>query len=128
MTSPVSEPDKLTKTVQDNFAYFLNQAFAPFAILSGRNFVFTFANVAYVQLMNGRQLVGRSLDEAIPELRGQPIITLLEKVFDTGIPYHATEIEVTAQFAGSQDQQPGILTLVILLIKISKVLLKVCWL
>jgi len=106
MTSPVSEPDKLTKTVQDNFAYFLNQAFAPFAILSGRNFVFTFANVAYVQLMNGRQLVGRSLDEAIPELRGQPFIAMLEKVFDTGIPYHATEIEATAQFGGD----PGLTT------------------
>jgi len=101
MSVPVKESDKLEKTVLDNFDYFLNQAFAPFAILTGRNFVFTFANAAFVELMNGRQLLGKSLDEAIPELNGQPFVPLLEKVFDTGIPFHTSEIAATAVFAGN---------------------------
>ena len=86
---------------QDNFKYFLNQAFSPFSILTGRDFVFTFANAAYVELMNGRQLVGKTLDEAIPELKGQPFVSILEKVFDTGIPFHASEIAATAIFKGN---------------------------
>lgn len=84
----------------DNFEYFLNQAFSPFAILAGRDFVFTFANAAYVELMNSRQLVGKTLDEAIPELKGQPFVSILEKVFDTGIPFHVPEIAATAIFKG----------------------------
>ncbi|MEO6637027.1 MAG: PAS domain-containing protein [Ginsengibacter sp.] len=86
--------------LQDNFTYFLNQAHSPFAILKGRDFVFTFANNAYVQLMNGRQLLGKTLHEAIPELDGQAFISLLEKVFDTSIPYNTSEIAATAVFDG----------------------------
>ncbi len=36
--------DKLTKTAQEKYEYFLNQAFTPFAILEGRNLVFIFSN------------------------------------------------------------------------------------
>ncbi|MDQ6764069.1 MAG: PAS domain-containing protein [Bacteroidota bacterium] len=89
--------------IQDNFKYFLNQAHSPFAILTGRNFVFTFANNAYKQLMSGRQLVGKSLEEAIPELKGQAFISLLENVFDTSIPYHSPEIAATAVFSGDTE-------------------------
>ncbi len=95
-------PDGVQKNHSNtNFEYFLNQALAPFAILTSRNFVFTFANAAYQQLMNGRQLLGKPLCEAIPELKGQPFVTLLEKVFDTGIPFHAAEIAATALFDGN---------------------------
>ena len=87
--------------VQDNLEYFLNQALAPFAILTGENFMFTYANQAYIQLMNGRDLVGKFLIDAIPELKGQPFLPLLRKVYDTGVPYHMSEIAVTALFAGN---------------------------
>ncbi|MGI8581969.1 MAG: PAS domain-containing protein [Chitinophagaceae bacterium] len=97
------ENDTITKNVKDNFGYFLNQALAPFAILTGRDFMFTFANAAYVQLMNGRQLVGRTLNDAIPEIKGQPFVTLLEKVFDSGVPYHASKIPASAVFAGNAE-------------------------
>lgn len=93
--------EKKAKVTNDNFEYFLNQAFAPFAILSGKDLTFTFANAAYQQLMNGRQLVGKTLEQAIPEIKGQPFMSLLQKVFDTGIPFHAPAIEATANFTGS---------------------------
>lgn len=97
----LQEPDKRTNNGQDNFEYFLDQAFAPFAILTGKELIFTFANAAYVALMNGRELVGKSLVEAIPELKGQPFVSLLQNVFDTGIPFHNPKIEATALFAGN---------------------------
>jgi signal transduction histidine kinase len=51
--------------------------------------------------MNGRQLVGKTLEQAIPEIKGQPFMALLQKVFETGIPFHAPAIEATANFTGS---------------------------
>lgn len=89
--SVISKPD---------FEYFFNQAKAPFAILTGKEFIFTFANPAYISLLNGRQLVGKKLLEAIPELEGQPFHELLEKVFTTGTPFHASEIEAVAYYTG----------------------------
>ncbi|MEO6220783.1 MAG: PAS domain-containing protein [Ginsengibacter sp.] len=97
----ISEQD--TKTVKENFEYYLRQASAPYAILTGREFRFRFANEAYLQLMNGRKLIGETLSEAIPELKGQPFVTLLEKVYDTGIPYHASEIAATALFDSNSE-------------------------
>jgi PAS domain S-box-containing protein len=99
----MSESNKLPETVSENFEYFLNQAFSPFAILKGREMQFIFANSAYTTLMNGRQLVGKTLEDAIPEIKGQPFLTLLQNVFDTGVPYHATEIAATALFDGGHN-------------------------
>ena len=92
---------KRNKTQRENFEYYLSQAAAPLAILTGNDFTFTFANDAYVQLMSGRQLVGKTLEEAIPELRGQAFMLLLKKVFETGVSYHAMEIEANALFDGN---------------------------
>ncbi len=94
---------KEAKAQSENYEYYLRQAAAPLAILTGDNFTFTFANEAYTQLMNGRQLVGKSLEEAIPELKGQPFILLLKEVFETGVPFHASEIEATALFEGDSE-------------------------
>ncbi len=95
--------EKEAKATKENFEYYLDQASSPFAILTGRTLEFTFANAAYIQLMNGRQLVGKTLDEAIPELKGQPFVTLLEQVYETGIPFHSSEIAATALFEGNTE-------------------------
>ncbi|HEU4473137.1 MAG TPA: PAS domain-containing protein [Flavisolibacter sp.] len=87
----------------NNFQHFFDQAHAPFSIIKGKDMVFSFANPAYRQLMNGRELVGKTLYEAIPELRGQPFANLLEEVFRTGKPFHVNEIPATAVFEGGKE-------------------------
>lgn len=89
----------------ESLEYYFNQSFAPFAILTGTDFVFAFANQAYINLMNGRQLVGKRVEEAIPELKGQPFLSLLSSAFETGEPYHMPEIAATAIFEG--DTEPS---------------------
>jgi PAS domain S-box-containing protein len=101
MYKPPKTTGKPANDVHDSFKYFLNQAFAPFAILTGKELIFTFANAAYVELMNGRELVGKSLEEAIPEIMDQPFLSLLQNVLETGIPFHSSQIEATAVFAGN---------------------------
>lgn len=86
---------------RQNFEDFFNQASAPFAVLTGRKFHFSYANPAYIELMNNRQLEGRDLLEVIPELEGQPFLQQIRDVLDTGIAYHGVEVPATAHFKGS---------------------------
>ena len=67
---------------------------AAVAYLSGPELVFAFANDAYVELVGGRQVVGHSLREALPEIAGQGYLEMLESVLATGEPVIAREAEV----------------------------------
>ncbi|MCW3111415.1 MAG: domain S-box protein, partial [Segetibacter sp.] len=93
-----TKPQQKEHLPKQNFEQFFNQSHVPFAVLKGKDFVFTFANPAYIQLLNGREIVGKPLHEAIPELEGQPFLKLLEKAFDEGVPHQFFEIEATALF------------------------------
>lgn len=54
------------------------------AVIRGSNYVFELANDAYIQLIGHRDIVGKPLAEALPELRGQGFLELLDNVFATG--------------------------------------------
>ncbi|MGI4741609.1 MAG: PAS domain-containing protein [Janthinobacterium lividum] len=61
-----------------------------------------YVNPAYQQLFAGRQLVGRDLAEAVPELQQQGFITLLDHVYQTGETYYGTDVPfVVAPLADS---------------------------
>jgi PAS domain S-box-containing protein len=63
------------------------QAPAFLAVLRGRTHVFEFVNDAYRQLVGYRDILGKAVDEAMPEVRAQGFIALLDRVFDTGQPF-----------------------------------------
>lgn len=79
---------------------------AAMALLSGPDHRFTFLNSAYVQ-MAGRdssdQLLGKTLQEAFPELQGQGINELLDQVYQTGVPFVATERETRLNRHGREE-------------------------
>lgn len=54
------------------------------AILSGSNHVYQMHNAAYARLVGRDDLVGKSVDEALPEVREQGFIDLLDRVRTTG--------------------------------------------
>ncbi|GAC1594931.1 MAG: hypothetical protein NVS3B19_17560 [Ginsengibacter sp.] len=95
--------EKKASTSEKNFEFYISQSTEPFSILKGRDLVFTFANEANRRLMNNRPLIGKRLVDALPELRGGAFISILENVFDTGIPYHAVEVPFDAIFDGSEN-------------------------
>ena len=57
------------------------------AILTGPELRFEFANQRYAEMVGNRQLLGRTLREAFPELAGQGTIELVEQVRVTGEPF-----------------------------------------
>jgi signal transduction histidine kinase len=68
------------------------------AIYHGPRHVFALANEAYYGLIGyGRDILGKPLLEALPEVRGQGFDVLLDRVLATGEPFVATEIPVRLQ-------------------------------
>jgi signal transduction histidine kinase/FixJ family two-component response regulator len=63
------------------------QAPAGIAVLRGPDHVFELANARYEQIMQRTGLVGRSLVSAMPELDGQAVLKILERVYRTGERY-----------------------------------------
>jgi PAS domain S-box-containing protein len=73
------------------------QAPAFLAVLRGPNHVFELANDAYVQLVGHRDVVGKPVIEALPEVVGQGFVAVLDEVLRTGKPFIGREIPVTLQ-------------------------------
>jgi signal transduction histidine kinase len=67
------------------------QAPACIALMRGPDHVFEMANPPYLALFGGRDIVGKPIREALPELEGQPYFALLDEVRRTGKPYVGTE-------------------------------------
>lgn len=57
------------------------------AMLTGPNFVIEFANEDYYRLVGRRELIGKPVAEALPEIVEQGWVDLLKQVFDTGEPF-----------------------------------------
>lgn len=53
-------------------------------ILRGPEHVFELANTAYLDLVGERELIGRTVGEALPELAGQGFLELLDQVYASG--------------------------------------------
>jgi two-component sensor histidine kinase len=53
-------------------------------VLRGPGLVFEMVNTAFSMLAGGRDLIGKSLREGLPELEGQDYLGVLESIFQTG--------------------------------------------
>jgi len=69
---------------------------APLAIcvFDGPEWVYQLVNPRYQQLFPGRELLGRRLVDALPELVDQPLLDILHRVYDTGVPFESQAVLV----------------------------------
>jgi len=67
------------------------------AVLAGPEHVFEMCNDAYRQLTGHRDLVGKPLRQALPEVEEQGFIRLLDDVHATGEPFEGREMPVLLQ-------------------------------
>lgn len=79
---------------------------AAMALLSGPEHRFTFVNSAYVK-MAGRETIdeflGKTVREVFPELKGQGVDELLDRVYQTGDPFVANERETRLKRHGREE-------------------------
>jgi two-component system, OmpR family, phosphate regulon sensor histidine kinase PhoR len=67
------------------------------AMLRGKSHIFEMVNTAYYQLVGHRDIIGKPLLEAIPEVLEQGYIELLDTVLTTGEPFTGTEMKIDLQ-------------------------------
>ncbi|MBF5043901.1 PAS domain-containing sensor histidine kinase [Aggregicoccus sp. 17bor-14] len=67
------------------------------ALVRGPELVFEMTNSGYRKLFGGRDLVGKPLLEAAPELRGQGFDALIAEVIATGRPFTGREMPVVLE-------------------------------
>jgi signal transduction histidine kinase len=68
------------------------EAPAPIVILEGPRLVYQLVNPAYQQIFPGRELLGKPLLEALPEIEGTPIFDIIYGVYQTGETFIAGEM------------------------------------
>ena len=71
-----------------------HQAPAFIAVLRGRDFVVELSNSSYDQLVGHREILGRPIFDALPDLRGQGFEDILLRVMDTMEPFVGREMAV----------------------------------
>jgi PAS domain S-box-containing protein len=73
------------------------QAPAFMAVVRGPHHVFEMVNPPYYQLVGHRDIIGRPVAEAIPEVVEQGFIGLLDQVYQTGEPFVGTDVPILLQ-------------------------------
>ena len=93
---------KLRQAAETNVRNLFMQAPAVICVLRGPQHIYELANAMYLQLIGNRDIVGKPVSEALPELEGTGIFELLDEVYKTGEPFIGNEMPVTLQRASGK--------------------------
>lgn len=90
-----------------NMAVLFEHAPAAIAVLRGPEHVFESANPGYLALVGGREVVGRTVREALPEVVEQGFPALLDGVRQSGKPYigRATKVLLENRGRGKPEER-----------------------
>ena len=94
----VQDDNPATVDERPQLADLFQQAPGFMAMLRGPDHVFEHANAAYRRLVGGRDVIGKPVREALPDIDKQGFFELLDGVYSTGEPYVGEAVPIT--FAG----------------------------
>lgn len=88
---------KTLKLERERLSQVLLQTPAFITILRGPEHIFEYANTPYRRLVGHRDVIGKSVAEALPEITSQGFISLLDNVYQTGEPFIGREVRILLQ-------------------------------
>ena len=104
-----AERERLVRALEverSRLAEVFEQAPAFLAVLRGPELVFEMVNGAYYQLIGHREVIGKPLFEALPEVRNQGFEALLAGVLESGEPFVGRELPLLlARTPGAPPEQ-----------------------
>jgi len=89
------ETAKLRQSLQDNLRNLLLEAPACICVLREPQHVFELANEVYIKAVGNRDILGKPIREALPEIEGQGLYEILDNVYATGNTFIGNEMPVT---------------------------------
>lgn len=93
----VQEANRALEAERNRLLNMFMQAPGFVAVLNGPQHVFQMHNAAYAQLIGHREIAGKPIREALPELAGQSYFEFLDSVFATGEPHEGRASQVQLQ-------------------------------
>jgi PAS domain S-box-containing protein len=91
----LAERERLNET--ERLRQLFDRAPGFMAVVRGPNHVFEMANASYQKLVGRRDLVGRPVREAVPEVEGQGLFELLDKVYRSGEAFSGRSVAINLQ-------------------------------
>ncbi|MHA4871124.1 ATP-binding protein [Duganella sp. PWIR1] len=88
---------RILNNEREHLRSLFNQAPGFVAVLMGEEHVFEMVNEAYYQLVGHRDLIGKAVLEALPEVAGQGYDELLDRVYRTGEQWAARAMPISLQ-------------------------------
>jgi len=89
--------ERQVRNERERLKQMFGQAPSFMALLSGSDHVFELANRGYLQLIGHREVVGKSVRDALPDIGGQGYYELLDRVYETGEPFVGSALTVALQ-------------------------------
>ncbi len=86
----------------ERLAQMFDQAPSFMALLSGPSHRIVLVNTAYKNLVGDRELLGRTVEEALPDAVEQGYLDLLNQVFQSGAAYRSTGAQFDVRAAGER--------------------------
>jgi PAS domain S-box-containing protein len=93
-TAELHLAQQAARTERDRLHHLFMQAPAVICIFQGPDLVYELVNPAYQALFPGRELLGKSMREALPEAEYGPLWELMREVYRSGRPYQGNEVLV----------------------------------
>ncbi|NTE05091.1 PAS domain-containing protein [Agrobacterium tumefaciens] len=83
------------------FKFFIEEAPVAIGVLQARELIVETANQKILEVWGkSPEIIGLPLAQALPELSGQPFLSILDNVFMTGVPFYANEISAMLNHGG----------------------------
>jgi len=101
----VQETNQALEEERQHLRALFEQAPGFMAVLNGPGHVFGIANAAYHKLIGNRDILGKPLREALPEMVGQGFIDLLDRVYATGQPFVGRSVRVLLEQAPGEPRE-----------------------
>jgi PAS domain S-box-containing protein len=89
---------RILNNEREHLRSLFNQAPGFVAVLMGPKHVFELVNEAYYQLVGHRELVGKAVWEALPEVAGQGFESFLDQVYETGETWTTRAMPLAVQY------------------------------
>ncbi len=108
LCTDTTENVKRSRQIQkerDTFLRLFEETPGFIAMVDGPEHRFTFANAAYRKLVGREELIGRTVEEALPEIAEQGFPALLDQVFLTGNRFTATRMPIELELGEARARQ-----------------------
>jgi len=92
--------DELARS-ESRFKYLIQEAPVAIGILQGRELLVESANIKLLEVWGKTAaILGLPLHKALPELEGQPFLSILDNVYTSGVAFNANEIRALLEHNG----------------------------